>query len=141
MKEIKFRAIISPVSITKCNPENQKAIIHFNLQDLVNPKALFSIRELLIPWIREGNIPDEFTGLIDKNGREIYSGDILVTNNDGSDGADEWSSLDYGKFIVAITLKDGICIECNEGYNVNYDEENSIFNIKYMEIIGDIHER
>lgn len=46
MCEIKFRARISP-----------KTIIAFTLDDLVNPNPLFSIRELVIPWLRAGNKP------------------------------------------------------------------------------------
>ena len=67
MQEIKFRAVIADRNTT----------IFFTLQDLVKPDLPFSIRELLIPWLLEGNQPDRFIGCSDKNGKEIYEGDTV----------------------------------------------------------------
>lgn len=36
---------------------SEDARIVFTFQDILNPDPLFSIRELLIPWLKKGNIP------------------------------------------------------------------------------------
>jgi len=48
LKEIKFMARI---------PE-RNTTIYFTLYDLVKPEPLFSIREILKPWLLAGNQPE-----------------------------------------------------------------------------------
>jgi len=86
MKELKFRAIIL----------ERNAIFYFTPKDLIQDK--FSNREILWKWLEEGNQPDLFIGAKDKNGREIYEGDI-VRYNDKLTGVVVWK---YTGFVLEL---------------------------------------
>lgn len=121
MREIKFRAII---------PE-RNATIFFTLKDLLDNK--FSNRELLWPWLKDGNQPDEYAGRKDKSRVEIYEGDICKVESL------EFPETDKEK-IKSIFISEIIfrfcCFEWYDGYNYwTIDQP-----CWRMEVIGNIYE-
>jgi len=114
MKEIKFRAWYK---------EDKVMSRRFTLENLQCGQGVlddFNKMEIM-----------QFTGLLDKNAKEIYEGDIIKHQDEGERFEVYWSDINVSFKIIPISDKD-----------INQELEDITFceNSKEFEVIGNIYE-
>lgn len=79
----------------------------------------------------------QYTGLKDKNGKEIYLGDILQTSNLTDHSIDIWDKNVHG-LTICQELDDRLGFTFSN-WHPKYDED-SVYDFRYIEVIGNIYE-
>jgi len=134
MKEIKFRAW-------------DRRLKRFSLDFLISPNGRICLN-FSGDYVNTGDIDDDielmqYTGLLDKNGKEIYEGDIVTTGK-GEGGFPPYDQeqprliefrngcwcFDAGRYEDGDWIRFGFWTASNEGKN----------QLKQMEVIGNIYE-
>jgi uncharacterized phage protein (TIGR01671 family) len=81
----------------------------------------------------------QFTGLKDKNGKEIYIGDILATSN-SDETYDIWNKETYGYSVVEADKESLGFNFTNWSVDNEEDFDKSVYSLMFVEVVGNIFE-
>ena len=119
MREIKFRAWSS------------------TMKKMLNWDAVSGMSAWLLFTETKANIPMQYTGLIDKNGVEIYEGDIITIIDKVSEYNEKISREKFGYFVVH--WSEQLAGWYPESLN-GYEPDESWWSVWDTEVIGNIYE-
>lgn len=131
MRDIKFR-IWDGVKNEWLASSNKDALPYFGFA-LVG--EVMTVQSPPIWSLDEGNIVEQFTGLKDKNGTEIYEGDIIVQKSLGSNKSGCRGKITYKEDHAAFMFE-----VYERGKPVMWLFLNEFNPEKTCEVIGNIHE-
>lgn len=124
MREIKFRAYDKKKKKWVWDKEPFYLIGETTMFDLLNQFSIDAVNDIVLV---------QYTGLKDKNGKEIYEGDICI-------GLVVDSYADMSKVPFSVEFQDGCFIENRNGSNLGYYKNVSYGIGNSLEVIGNIYD-